>query len=301
MARTGVGHAEGDGDAVKDHALALAREATDPVQALHRLREYLQALVLRSLHESEAFRPLAFVGGTALRFLHGLPRFSEDLDFSLVSADGYAGREWMAKIKRDLSLAGFAAEVTWNERKVVHAAWVRLAGILREAGLAAMPDEKLSIKIEIDTRPPAGARCERRVVTRHVTFLLQHYDLPSLLAGKLHAALTRRYVKGRDWYDLMWYLSQRPPPAPNLTLLQNALDQTQGAGRFDARSWPERVRERLAVMDLKAVRDDVAPFLERPQDAALLTRDHFDTLLASLVIAPNDAVPRPARQGMKPE
>jgi hypothetical protein len=61
----------------------------------------------------------------------------------------------------------------------------------------------------IDTRPPAGAVCERRIVTRHVTFLLRHYDLPSLLAGKLHAAITRKYAKGRDWYDLLWYLSQR--------------------------------------------------------------------------------------------
>jgi hypothetical protein len=76
---------------------------------------------------------------------------------------------------------------------------------------------------EIDTRPPEGARCERRIVTRYVTFLLQHNDLPSLLAGKLHAATTRKYAKGRDWYDLMWYLSQRPPVAPNLPLLQAAL------------------------------------------------------------------------------
>jgi predicted nucleotidyltransferase component of viral defense system len=77
---------------VKDHALALTEKATDRGQALNTLREYLQALVLRSFYESEAFRNLAFVGGTALRFLHGLPRFSEDLDFSLVSPAGYAGQ-----------------------------------------------------------------------------------------------------------------------------------------------------------------------------------------------------------------
>jgi hypothetical protein len=117
------------------------------------------------------------------------------------------------------------------------------------------------------------------VVTRHVTFLLQHYDRPSLLAGKLHAAITRKYAKGRDWYDLVWYLSQRPPVVPNLSLLQNALDQTQGAGRHNALSWRERVRERLASLDLQAVRDDVMPFLERPQDAALLTRENLEGLL----------------------
>lgn len=264
---------------MKEQALALVRSATDPGQGLNRLREYIQVLVLRSLHECEAFRPLAFVGGTALRLLHGLPRFSEDLDFSLVSADGYAGRDWMAKVKRDLTLAGLDPLVTWNDRKVVHAGWIRLAGILREARLAAMPNEKLAIKLEIDTRPPAGARCERRIVSRYLTFLLQYYDLPSLLAGKLHAVLTRKYAKGRDWYDLVWYLSQRPPLAPNVALLQHALDQTGRVGSLDARSWRKLVRVRLESLDMEAIADDVRPFLERPEDAALLTRDNLVGLL----------------------
>lgn len=264
---------------MKEEALALVRGMADPGQALNRLREYLQAFVLRSFHESEAFRPLAFVGGTALRFLHGLPRFSEDLDFSLASGGGDQGKVWMAKVKRDLTLAGFNPEVTWNDRKTVHTGWVRVAGILHDAGLAAMPEQKLAIKVEVDTRPPAGASCERRVVTRHLTFLLQHYDLPSLLAGKLHALINRKYAKGRDWYDLVWYLSQRPPVAPNLLLLQNALDQTHGAGRADARAWRVLVRERLAGADLRAIGADVRPFLERPQDAALLTRDNLLGLL----------------------
>ena len=267
---------------MKEQALALVRGLTDPGQALNRLREYLQTLVLRSFHEGEAFRPLAFVGGTALRFLHGLPRFSEDLAFSVVSAEGYAGRGWMAKVKRDLTLAGFDPEVTWNDRKTVHTGWVRVAGILHDAGLSGLPGQKLAIKVEIDTRPPAGARCERRLVTRHVTFLLQHHDLPSLLAGKLHAAITRKYAKGRDWYDLMWYLSQRPPVKPNRPLLQNALDQTRGTGRYDAHDWETLVRARLSAFDLEAIGDDVRPFLERPADAGLLTRDNLLGLLRSV-------------------
>jgi len=264
---------------MKEEALALVRGISDPEDALNRLREYLQAFVLRSFYESEAFRPLAFVGGTALRFLHNLPRFSEDLDFSLVSVDGYAGQEWMAKVKRDLTLAGFSPEVTWNDRKVVHAGWVRVSGILHEAGLSARPEQKLAIKVEIDTRPPPGAVCERRVVTRHITFLLQYYDLPSLLSGKLHAAITRKYTKGRDWYDLVWYLSHRPPVVPNLHLLQNALDQTQGVGHHGAESWKALVHDRLAALDMQAVCDDVSPFLERPQDAELLTRENIEGLL----------------------
>ena len=117
----------------------------------------------------------------------------------------------MTRVKRDLAFAGFQVDVTWNERHVVQVGWVRIAGLLHEAGLAAMPAEKLSIKVEIDTNPPHGARTEKRVVTRYVTFLLHHHDLPSLMAGKIAAVLTRKYTKGRDWYDLAWYLSHRPP------------------------------------------------------------------------------------------
>jgi hypothetical protein len=265
---------------MKEQALALVAGISDPGQKLNRLREYLQAFVLRSLHESEAFKPLAFVGGTALRFLHNLPRFSEALDFSLVSAEGYKGAEWMAKVKRDLVLAGYDAQLAWNDRKVVHAGWIRVGGLLYEAGLSGMPGEKLSIKLEIDTHPPAGARCERQVVSRFTTFFIQYYDLQSLLAGKLHAVMTRKYSKGRDWYDLLWYLSQRPPVRPNIAMLQNALDQTQGAGVCDAGSWSELVRARLESLDVATVLDDVRPFLERPQDAALLTRDNLLGLMS---------------------
>ncbi len=264
---------------MREQALALVRGVTDPGEALNRLREYLQAHVLRSFHECEAFRPLAFVGGTALRFLHGLPRFSEDLDFSVVSAEGYDGKAWMAKAKRDLALAGFEPEVTWNDRKTVHTGWVRVAGLLHDTGLSGMPEQKLAIKVEIDTRPPAGARCERRVVTRHMTFLIQHYDLPSLLAGKLHAIISRKYAKGRDWYDLLWYLSHHPPVEPNPLLLQNALDQTQGLGRSDAHAWKSLVKARLDAFDMEALSADVRPFMERPQEAALLSRNNLLTLI----------------------
>lgn len=185
----------------------------------------------------------------------------------------------MAAIKRDLMLAGFDPEVSWNDRKTVHTAWVRLPGILREAGLSAFAEQKLSIKLEIDAHPPAGAHTERRVVTRYLTFLVQHHDMPSLLAGKLHALIARKYTKGRDWYDLLWYLSQQPAPAPNLILLQNALDQTQGTGQCDAAAWRKHVRERLQRLDMQAVRNDVWPFLERAQDAELLNRDNLENLL----------------------
>ena len=266
---------------MKDRALDAALRFDDPGRRLNALREYLQAFVMRSLHESEASRAVVFVGGTALRFLEDLPRFSEDLDFSQVSSDGYEPERWLRKLKRDLHLAGFDSTVRWIDRKPVQVAWVRTASLLAEAGLSGHQEQKLSIKIEIDTRPPAGAAVRRTVVTRHFTFVIGHYDLPSLMAGKLHALLTRKYPKGRDWFDLVWYRSRRPPVAPNVELLQHALDQTQGPGRHRAGDWQRLLRTRLADLDTGVLIRDVESFLERPADIGLLERASLEAVLAA--------------------
>jgi len=265
---------------VKDRALETAMRFDDPGRRFNSLREYLQAFIMRSLHESEAARAIAFVGGTALRFLEDLPRFSEDLDFSQIVTDGYDPVRWLRKLKRDLDLAGFDSAVRWIDRTPVQVAWIRTASLLAEAGLSGHREQKLSIKVEIDTRPPAGAAMQRAVITRHFTFVIRHYDLPSLMAGKLHALLTRGYPKGRDWYDLVWYRSRRPPVQPNLPLLQHALDQTQDADRYRAADWRGLLRARLADLDTAALARDVAPFLERPADAALLERVNLEAVLA---------------------
>ncbi len=264
---------------MKDEALAIIRNLTDPSRKLNRLREYLQLLALRSFHESEALGNLAFVGGTALRFVFSLPRFSEDMDFSLEKDSEYKPERWMKKLKNDLVLAGFNTSVSWNDRTTVHKSWIRVAGLLQEAGLAVMPNQKLSIKLEIDTQPPAGAVCVRTIITRDRMLALQHYDLSSLMAGKVHALITRRYPKGRDWYDLLWYTGRRPSVEPNLTQLQNALNQTKGTGVHDASQWKTDLIARIEVYDDKKLRADVQPFLEHPDEALLLTTETIRSVL----------------------
>ncbi len=264
---------------MRDEAIQLVRDVTEPAQAMNILREFLQALVLRSLHESEAFTKLAFVGGTALRFIHGVPRFSEDLDFSLEQSAGYEPESWMRKVKRDLELAGLDVSINWNAKSTVHKAWLKWEGILREAGLSPHAGQKLAIKMEIDTRPPAGAVCERRVVTRHRLLALNLHNLPSLMAGKTHAIITRSYPKGRDWYDLLWYLGHRPVVEPNPVQLQNALDQTQGIGALSAADWRSLAMDRLRRVDAAQLATDVAPFLEHRNDASVLTTENLGTAL----------------------
>jgi hypothetical protein len=120
---------------VRDRALALVERVDDPARRLNLLREYLQALVLRSLHENEAFTKIAFVGGTALRFLENLPRFSEGLDFSVIEHVGYEPERWLKKVRRDLELAGVTCRVTFNASRTVQVSWISVAALLQEAGL----------------------------------------------------------------------------------------------------------------------------------------------------------------------
>jgi hypothetical protein len=128
----------------------------------------------------------------------------------------------------------------------------------------------------VDTNPPHGAGLATTVVRRYVTLQLQHHDRASLLAGKLHAILQRPYIKGRDVYDLLWYLSDPAWPEPNLTLLNNALVQTGWTGGpVTAANWREWVQRRLQALPWEQVVADVRPFLEPAGDAALLTRENM--------------------------
>lgn len=237
-------------------------------------REFLQARVLLALQDHGAFANWAFVGGTALRFLYRLPRYSEDLDFSLTSPGNDAEFERrMKSVQGDLAAEAYSVEVKTRARATVASAHVKFRGLLYEIGVSPHRDEVFMVKVEIDTNPPAGAVTETRVLRRFVILNLLHYDRASLLAGKLHAVLTRKYTKGRDLYDLAWYLADDTWPAPNLLQLNNALQQTGWRGE-DATSenWRLLVADRLDSVDWKQAQLDVAPFLEREQDAALVSK-----------------------------
>ncbi len=264
---------------MKEEALALIEGVAAPSDKLNLLREYVQAMVLRSLHESEAFVNLCFVGGTALRFIHNLPRFSEDLDFSVEHLAGYKPELWMKKVKSDLQFAGFDVTVSWNDRSTVHKSWIKVAGVLKEAGLAGVPEQKLSIKLEIDSNPPRGGVSEVGIINRHAMFSPRYYNLPSAMAGKIHALITRKYAKGRDWYDLLWYRAKRPSIEPNLKFLQNALDQTQGKDVLSSECWKALVSKKFDAMDSQVLIQDVQGFLERSEDAGLLTKENIESVL----------------------
>jgi predicted nucleotidyltransferase component of viral defense system len=262
---------------MKDYLLSLTTAAANPTQARNIAREYLQARILNVLQRISAMIPLAFHGGTALRFLYTIPRYSEDLDFALERPTaGYDFRNYLREIQSEFASEGYRVELRVSDKRTVQSAFVRFVGLLYELALSPHRDEVFAVKLEVDTNPPTGAVTATTVIRRHVTLHLQHHDKASLLAGKLHAILQRPYAKGRDLYDLLWYLSDPGWPPPNLLMLNHALRQTSPQHPLlSEQDWRPAIRTRLESLDWVRVQADVAPFLERPDEIRLLTRENF--------------------------
>lgn len=266
---------------MKEYLANLVKQTNTLLEGRNLVREYLQARILESLQKSGAMIPLAFHGGTALRFLFSHGRYSEDLDFALEgNRESYDFRNYLNAIRSDLSLEGYQIEIKANDQKTVNSAFIRFQGLLYEMGLSPMQSEVLAVKIEVDTNPPKGAGLSTTLIRRFVVLQLHHHDKPSLLSGKLHAVLQRSYPKGRDIYDLLWYLSDRTWPAPNLILLNNALAQTKwNGGLLTEANFKGKVLQRLKALNWSGIVDDVQPFVEPRFDMNLLKLGNFERIL----------------------
>ncbi|MBI4257213.1 nucleotidyl transferase AbiEii/AbiGii toxin family protein [Candidatus Uhrbacteria bacterium] len=256
---------------------ALAQERRAPLRRLV-LAEFLQHFILQSLYRHGAFQALVFTGGTALRLLYHTQRYSEDLDFSLEKAIGFRFEALLKKVQKDLTSVELPFTYSVKEVKTVARADLRFPGLLQEFRLTPMPEQKLTVKCEVDRRPPKGGTKEPALVTAPISYSVTTYDLSSLFATKLHALFFRRYTKGRDYYDLMWYLGRGIQP--NFTLLNNAIRQTEGKGHDITRAgFMRKLMERLESVDFKPVRLEAERFLINPEEATFLTLPHLKSLL----------------------
>lgn len=247
------------------------------------LREYLQARILQQIALSGSMTSIAFHGGTALRFIYALPRYSEDLNFALEHRDtGFTFEVMLEKVARGFGREGYATEIKlMRERTAVRKAYLKFPGLLHEMGLSPHAAEVISVKIEVDTNPPAGAVCEISEVRRHALARVYHHDKASLYAGKLAAVLMRQYTKGRDLYDLMWYAANPEWPQPNVTLLNNAVAQSGWTSTVITQTnWRAFVLERLSRVDWSQARSEVEQFVEHIEETDLLEYDTFDRILA---------------------
>jgi len=267
-----------------------------PTNALEQenvLQELMQHYALASLSRSGLFSEAIFHGGTCLRIIHGMPRFSEDLDFLLKRPDsGFLWKKYLGALETDFAKEGIPLEV---QDKPSAAGAVRKAFLKTDSIgsflVMALPYErhnprKIRIKLEVDTNPPAGSAFQTSYITFPGIAAVTTQTLPSGFGTKAHALLCRKYVKGRDWYDFAWYIARKIKP--DLELARNALYQ-QGpwAGRQLAIT-PDWFLEHLAAVidriDWKEARADVQRFLPMTEQAGLRawSRDFFAYQLEQL-------------------
>jgi len=271
---------------MRDYIKSIVDKKLSVDDNLNLIREYIQAYFLYVIYRKKYYQDIVFTGGTALRFVYRIKRFSEDIDFSLSARVTQIDFNlMMSDIAREFKQAGYAVEIKAKTRLTVNSAFLKFSGIMFETGLSPLKDEKFLIKVEIDSHPPAGGIEAHTMVSTPFMFYLLHYGLKSLFAGKVHALLCREYTKGRDWYDLMWYLSKFKDIEPNYIMLNNAMAQTsQNPTLINQGNWKTEIKRVLRTLDWVKVRNDVKRFLEDPAELELLTPETLINLVDSGLI-----------------
>ena len=263
-----------------------------PVEEEQAVKEILQEIALYALWRADFFEVAAFQGGTSLRILHKLPRFSEDLDFILKEPNPeFKWSGYLDQLLDGLQQFGLKSEVLdkshmdQNIRKAV----LRDDSIANQLNLSfyrGAPGQKINIKLEIDIKPPQGSSYEYTYLDFPTDFEVCHQDLNSNFALKIHALLCRPYLKGRDWFDFNWYVKQRIQP--NFTHLQAALHQYgpwAGQGITIDINWLRaELLEKIDTIDWKQAAADVERFLNASERKGLelWSKRFFETKVEKL-------------------
>ncbi|MBE5847433.1 MAG: nucleotidyl transferase AbiEii/AbiGii toxin family protein [Lachnospiraceae bacterium] len=235
-------------------------------------KETMQEVVLCGLSRGGFFETAAFTGGTALRIIYGIRRFSEDLDFSLLKPDGsFSFEKYLPYVQHELNANGFDIEIgKTSEKSNVKSAFIKADTYkLILNFLSVDPDvfhinktEKVRVKLEIDTNPPDGANYEESTRLLPSPYIVRSMDLPSMFALKCHAIMCRSYIKGRDYYDYQWFVDNGA--FINGKLLKNALFQTEGK-EYSDNDIANRLKSVFEAADINEVKKDVRRFLETPE------------------------------------
>ncbi|HPI36773.1 MAG TPA: nucleotidyl transferase AbiEii/AbiGii toxin family protein [Ignavibacteriaceae bacterium] len=270
-------------------------------ELLKLLRESLQSLALLGLWRSNFFEHAAFYGGTALRILYSLDRFSEDLDFSLLKPNAdFTFEKYRDSIVRELEVFGFKVNFEVKQKSkqsAIESAFIK-TNTLHQLILIEAPSNIIStvgkqsilkIKLEVDTNPPAGFETEMKYVFSPIQFAVKSFSTPSLFAGKMHAILCRKWktrVKGRDWYDFAWYIGKYPEL--NLKHLEERMRQS-GDYKEDNDLTKERFLEILNNtidnLDIEKAKGEVEPFVENKMSLNLWSKEFFKAAAEKIRIA----------------
>ncbi len=262
------------------------------------LKEIIQEIALLGLWRSKFFEHAAFYGGTSLRILYQLDRFSEDLDFSLLkSQKNFSLDPYLKAIEAELKGLGFNVTVEGKSKNVqtaVESAFVK-AGTKEHLLKIAIPNNKvaaiqhnkvMSIKLEVDTDPPGGFEAEAKTLLQPIPFVVKSYKEGDLFAGKIHAILQRGWknrVKGRDYYDFVWFIGRHT--SVHLYHLEQRLRQSGGwtaKKRMQEADLHELLHNKFAEINIEAAKKDILPFLRDPMAIEIWSRQFFESLLSRL-------------------
>lgn len=268
--------------------------------AIQALREIIQEVALLGLWRARFFEHAAFYGGTALRILYGLDRFSEDLDFSLLEPnDSFDLGKYTGPLEEELKAYGFSVNVEKVDKAVESAVQSAfLKGNTRNELLVIETGEELArqipagqvlrIKLEVDTEPPRGFSTETKYLFNPTAFAVRSYTLADLFAGKMHALLFRKWknrVKGRDWYDFVWYGANHPEL--HLSHLEQRMRQTghwKGEEAMTEASFRQILSDAIEGLKVEDARKDVFPFVRNPKELDLWSVDFFKAVAAQVKI-----------------
>jgi len=247
---------------------------SDRLNALH---ETMQEIALAGLYRSGFFEKAAFYGGTCLRIFHNIPRFSEDLDFSLIAkGETFQIEDYFPAIMEEFNALGREVEISKKEKRgfgKVESAFLK--DLTDVYDLSLKSNKKVRIKIEVDTNPPLNFETEQKLLLQPFSFMTRCFTLPDLYAGKMHALVFRNWknrVKGRDWYDFEWYV--RNDTSLNFNHLQIRMKEFNGI-EMSQEDFMIRLKDKLATTDIDKVKKDVAPFLKNTQELAIWSNDYF--------------------------
>ena len=257
--------------------MLYAYDLTTEQQKRNAIFEVNQQIILAGLYNGGFFNEAAFYGGTCLRIFHGLQRFCEDMDFSLLTPnEAFDFTQYFQPIIDQFALVNRNVEIKKKDKKnfgKVESAFLKDNTDVFD--ITFQTEKSIKIKIEVDTQPPMSFNTEQKLLLLPESFMTRCFTLPCLYAGKMHALVYRAWknrVKGRDWYDFEWYVRHNVPL--DFTHLRERALQFNNED-ITKESFLEKLNERLATADINQVKADVLPFIRNPKEMAIWSNDYF--------------------------
>lgn len=268
----------------------LARYPADPASQELALREVMQEIALAGLYRGGFFDRAAFYGGTCLRIFYGLPRFSEDLDFSLLGPEpDFSLDPYFRALRDEFAAFGFEISLQAKHKRIdsdIELAFLKKTSSLYDLRITGR--KAVKIKLEVDKDPPLAFSTDERLLIQPYSFYTKCFALPDLFAGKMHALLFRKWknrVKGRDWFDFEWYVRQGHP-----LNLNHLAERARQSGDLSDRSlsredFQRLLGDRIDSLNVKSAREDVTRFVPDPKKLEIWSREYFRQLAAMIQFA----------------